>query len=308
MKIMKNRRNLFEEPPQHSDGFDSDANKGWLVEWSTLMLQPRFFESFIKERSMYFVCSNIVKPLTEPFQLSFVELLGPTKMQWFVSHYWGMPVRHFSDAIRKHAQCCEGEWRDSAYWICTFSNSQWDVKAELGHGKWQESSFYLALRSPDCQGTTMIIDELVLPLQRIWFLFEVYQTISLSQSECFQGLLLCTSAGVLQKGNAGTDVAVAVAKTVADLDTRSAEATEESDRLMIHALIESMPGGFDAMNTFVRATICKALEASHIHYETTLKSLMQNLTSQVVPSAPLPTLLTSSARRAEQAETKSDTS
>ena len=103
-------------------------------------------------------------------------------------------------------------------------------------------------------------------------------------------------------------MAVAVAKTVADLDTRSAEATEESDRLMIHALIESMDGGFDAMNTFVRATICKALEASHIHYETTLKTLMQNLTSQVVPSAPLPTLLTSSARRAEQAETKSDTS
>ena len=54
--------------------------------------------------------------------------------------------------------------------------------------------------------------------------------------------------------------------------------------------------------------ICKALEAAHIHCETTLKSLMQNLTSQVAPSAPLPTLLTSSARRAEQAETKSDTS
>ena len=269
-----------------------------------LMFELRFFEIFIKERSMYYVCSNIVKPLTEPFQLSFVELVGPTGIQWFVSHYWGMPVRHFIDAIRKHAQCCEGDWRGSAYWICTFSNSQWHVKDELGHGKWQESSFYLALRSPDCRGTTMIIDEHVLPLQRIWCLFEVYQTISLSQSGCFQGLLLCTSAGVLQQGNAGTDVAVAVAKTVAELDTRSAEATEESDRLMIHTLIQSMPGGFDAMNTFVRDTICKALEASHLHYETTLKSLMQNLTSRVTPS-PLPTLLNS---RAEQVETKSDAS
>ena len=91
---------------------------------------------------MYYVCSNIVKPLTEPFQVSFVELIGPTGIQWFVSHYWGMPVRHFSDAIRKHAQCCD-DWRSSAYWICTFSNSQWHVKDELGHGKWQESSFYL---------------------------------------------------------------------------------------------------------------------------------------------------------------------
>ena len=49
---------------------------------------------------MYYVCTNLVKPLTEPYQLSFVELVGPSKMQWFVSHYWGMPLRHFGDAIR----------------------------------------------------------------------------------------------------------------------------------------------------------------------------------------------------------------
>ena len=110
---------------------------------------------------MYYVCSNIVKPLTEPFQLSFVELVGSTSIQWFVSHYWGMPVRHFSDAIRKHAQCLDGDWEDSSYWICTFSNSQWHVKEELGLGQWQNSSFYVALRSPECQGTTMIIDESV---------------------------------------------------------------------------------------------------------------------------------------------------
>jgi hypothetical protein len=134
--------------------------------------------------------------------------------------------------------------------ICTFSNSQWHVKAELGNGRWQESSFYLSLISPDCKGTAMIIDELVQPLQRIpgvlvsdvfdfsgihlwypvvpfvffsilshpfahpriWCLFEVYQTICLSRNGRSQGLLLCTSTGVLQEGNAGTDVAVAVAR------------------------------------------------------------------------------------------------
>ena len=61
----------------------------------------RFFEAFIKERSMYYVSSDIVKPLTKPFQLSFVELIGPSSMEWFVSHYWGMTVRHFNDAIRQ---------------------------------------------------------------------------------------------------------------------------------------------------------------------------------------------------------------
>ena len=47
---------------------------------------------------------------------------------------------------------------------------------------------------------------------RIWCLFEVYQTICLSRNGRSQGLLLCTSTGVLQEGNAGTDVAVAVAR------------------------------------------------------------------------------------------------
>ena len=101
---------------------------------------------------MYYVCSNIVKPLTEPFKLSFSELVGPTQIQWFVSHYWGMPIRHFGHAIRKHAQSQE-DWRESSYWICTFSNSQWHVKLELGSGRWQDSSFYLALRIPSCKGT-----------------------------------------------------------------------------------------------------------------------------------------------------------
>lgn len=255
----------------------------------------QFFEAFIKERSMYYVCSNIVKPLTQPYQLSFVEVVGSTQMQWFVSHYWGMAARHFNDSIRKHAQSYASDWRELAYWICTFSNSQWHVKDELGNGQWEESSFYLALRSPSCKGTAMIIDEQVLPLQRIWCLFEVYHTIRLSQSENFQGLLLCTSTGVLQQGRAGTDVAVKVAERAADLDTRSAEASDEEDRQMILALIEELPGGFNAMNNYVRERICEALEASHQHYEATFKGLICELTSRVAAAraeSQLPTLLT----------------
>ena len=86
---------------------------------------------------MYYVCDNIVKPLTAPSQLSWAEMVGPSAMEWFVSHYWGMAARHLGEAIRKHAQTAPN-WRDTAYWICTFSNSQWHVKAELGDGQWQE--------------------------------------------------------------------------------------------------------------------------------------------------------------------------
>lgn len=86
---------------------------------------------------MYYVCDNIVRPLTAPSQLSWAEMVGPSPMEWFVSHYWGMAARHLVEAIRKHAQSAPN-WRDTAYWICTFSNSQWHVKAELGDGQWQE--------------------------------------------------------------------------------------------------------------------------------------------------------------------------
>jgi len=295
--LMKRRRQFLKEWPlaleSCSRGPDRSMSAGQLQDFL------QFFDTFIKERSMYYVCFNIVKPLTEAKQISFVELIGPRRMQWFISHYWGMPVRHFAEAVRKHAQSYQSDWRESAYWICTFSNSQWHVQAELGNGRWQDSSFYLALNSPECRGTAMIIDEQVLPLQRVWCLFEVYQTIHLSRIRrpdgVFQGLLLCTATGVLQEGRAGTDVAVAVAKQVKDLDTRSAEATSEDDRVMIHSLIEQMPGGFDRMNTFIRETIRLALENSHEHYEDAFTHLMHELSS--IPtgstwSPRLPTLLT----------------
>eukprot|EP00435_Cladocopium_sp_Y103_P075865 s59_g67.t1 len=200
------------------------------------------------------------------------------------------------------------EWRESAYWVCTFSNSQWHIKEELGNDNVEESSFYWALRSRECMGTAMIIDEHVLPLTRKWCIFELYQTIHLSQSAHFRGLLLCTSTGILQEGKAGTDIAVAVARTAKEIDTRSAKATSEKDEKMINSYIENMPGGFDAMNRFVQETIGSALEASHLHFEKTYKDLMRDLAKgiSVGPSSSSsanPTLLTSKPQMIGKATT-----
>ncbi|CAE7381871.1 SCUBE1 [Symbiodinium necroappetens] len=299
--LEKRCRQFFKQwPPvlqRCSRGPDRSITAGQLQDFL------QFFETFVKERSMYYVCSNIVKPLTKPYQLSFAELVGPKTIRWFVSHFWGMPVHHFMDAVRKHALSDQEEWRESAYWICTFSNSQWHVKEELGNGHWEQSSFYLALTSPDCKGTAMVLDEGVQPLQRIWCLFEVYHTICLSRDGRSQGLLLCTSTGVLQEGKAGADVAVAVAERAKDLDTRSAKATSEEDRQMIHRLIEQMPGGFEAMNSFVRETIYYALEASHQHYESAFKKLVTEFAAThgalVSSTLPLPTLLTGRSTHGE---------
>jgi len=59
-----------------------------------------------------------------------------------------------------------------------------------------------------------------------------------------------------------------------------------------------MPGGFAAMNTFVRETICHALQASNVHYEKTFEGLVAELTASIARDketecSGLPTLLTS---------------
>ena len=88
-----------------------------------------FFQGFILERTMYYVNGNIIQPLTKRDAVSFAEMVGPSPVAWFVSHYWGTALRHFADSIRKHAQLIHGDdWKTNAYWICTFSNNQWAVE------------------------------------------------------------------------------------------------------------------------------------------------------------------------------------
>ena len=94
-------------------------------------------------------------------QLSWAEMAGPDPIAWLVSHYWGMAARHLGEAIRKHAQSVSPDWRDTAYWICTFSNSQWHVKAELGNGQLQEpqvgNTWEARVTAIETLGSTLLI-------------------------------------------------------------------------------------------------------------------------------------------------------
>ena len=80
---------------------DRGASRG--VGYPELLLFYEFFQSFIKHRSMYYVSSNLVVPLTEKNKVSFSELVGPKLLTWFVSHFWGMAVPHFMESIQHHA-------------------------------------------------------------------------------------------------------------------------------------------------------------------------------------------------------------
>lgn len=259
-----------------------------------------FFQSFIKDRSMYYICSNLVIPVTEDCKLSYAELVGPRQVNWFVSHYWGTPFQEFVAAVRHNAKSDGAvDWQSTAYWICTFSNNQWEVEAELGQGDYQESSFYKSLRSESCEGTVMVLDEQALPLRRAWCLFELLQTklIASERASSFQGLLLCTSSGVLRNGKGGIEIAMKVATCLATLDLRDAKATDERDLVMIQSLVEKMPGGFHATNAFVRKSIRDCLILAHQNFEVDFGKLLEILNENLPAEDALPTLLSRSAAR-----------
>ena len=87
-----------------------------------------------------------------------------------------------------------------------------------------------------------------------------------------EGLWLCTSTGVLHEGKAGVDVALHLAKRLSALRLEDATASVQKDKDMtldspsrapetgprIDSLVSQMPGGFDAMNKFVKSNIAEA--------------------------------------------------
>ncbi|CAE7220678.1 unnamed protein product [Symbiodinium natans] len=222
------------------------------------------FQQYIRDRNLYYIDSNIVQPLTSHVKLSLAELLGPSTVAWFVSHYWGTKFAYTCEALRRHAEhVTSGQkgtsWQTISYWICAFSNNQYQIAHELGTSH-KESSFYLALHSAPVQGTCMILDEKALPLTRSWCLFELLQTVLLEKKrEDFKGLQFCTNTGIVNFGQATTEVAITIGKRLADLSLSEAEATCEEDQETIKSLVVEEMGSFDEMDKILDMKIKDAL-------------------------------------------------
>mmetsp|Transcript_16834 Transcript_16834/g.29597 ORF Transcript_16834/g.29597 Transcript_16834/m.29597 type:complete len:1262 (-) Transcript_16834:104-3889(-) len=253
-----------------------------------------YFEDFIRQRNMYYVGSNILLPLTRPERLSYAELAGPHSVQWFVSHFWGMAFKDFVASLRHLADDIGNlDRKNVTFWVCSLSNNQWKVQSELGEGDPLKSSFYLALQSPSCKGTAMVLDASAEPLTRSWCLFEVFQTCLITSSgsrEDFSGLLLCTPQGVLQHGGASLDAVMGVAEQLSKISLQDATATRLKDKEMIDSCVLALPGGFRSVNVFVRDCIKEALETVHQSFEGDYTNLVQAL-DRALPSVPVSPVL-----------------
>lgn len=269
--------------------------------WKILDLYEHF-NAHIRNRNMYYLDPNIVRPLTAGVKLSFSELIGPDQVEWFVSHWWGTSVATYCSALKRHAYevkvkesggtsrdtftsaMAKGDqsWSNTTYWICTFSNNQYKIAEELGGGEHTESSFYKALHSDGLKGTCMILDEMTMPLMRSWCLFELLQTIELeekSQKEMrpFGGLLFCTSVGVLNYGSSTVEMSMKIGERLLTLSLRDAQATTDKDKQMIADLVQSSRGSFDEIDTTLRVHIRDALKACHQQVNTDFTSLFGRL-------------------------------
>ena len=99
-KITRELRRVL-KPAADKDGFLNDSNGQPWLDWEGKPLH--------KDRiNLYDVTKYIIKPATAEQKCSYVELVAPpgTDAQtprWFVSHWWGEPVKDFIMAVEYHA-------------------------------------------------------------------------------------------------------------------------------------------------------------------------------------------------------------
>lgn len=81
----------------------------------------------------------------------------------------------------------------------------------------------------------------------------------------------------MNKGTADMDMAIQIAQKLLQIDLRKAAATKQDDKDAILRLVESMPGGLNSVNGFVRHGIRYALIAMHDAFEQDFEQLVRML-------------------------------
>ena len=133
--------------------------------------------------NLYDAVYYVVKPATEAQQCSYVELVAPAGMtaqtpRWFVSHWWGEPVKDFVKAVEKHSKVrfprgernevdCDRNTADEdvSYWVCAYANNQHALGSDIPADP-RESAFFKAMQL--CDGVLVVLDASATVFTRSW--------------------------------------------------------------------------------------------------------------------------------------------
>jgi len=277
-------RKLLEANPRPAS---CSRGSGRAVSMVAILDFYEYFQDFIVDRDAHYVAANIMQTLTRRSRLSYAELVGSENVEWFVSYSFGQPFGDVVASLRKHAEhqatlrpCC---WQSLRYWMCTLSVNPWRVSEELGGGSLHESSFMLALSGKTCRGTALILDQVASPFKRSWCLLEVGQTCQLMQRQLmqhpcdFDGLMLCTPAGVLQHRGVGIDIAIAIAEQVSGLSLEAASATSPKDKALLDDFVALELGGSEGVEGLIQMYVKEALCAAHASFQVDFGNLVSAL-------------------------------
>lgn len=134
--------------------------------------------------NLYHVCDNLIRPITEEWKCSYVELVALQVQRpcWFLSHWWGEHVVMFLSCVEEHVKLHHLP-ESSPYWICAYANNQHNIGSEISSDPTQ-SSFFKAMEI--AVGTLSIIDHKAVSLSRIWCCFEIGITLQHHSEKKFE--------------------------------------------------------------------------------------------------------------------------
>ena len=123
--------------------------------------------------NLYDLNHFLIRPATIARECSLVEVFAETVQppHWFVSHWWGEPVKEFLACIEQHTFDHGFDPVGTHYWVCAYANNQHKLDNDVTTDP-KQSAFHKALML--CAGTISVIDRSGVCFSRIWCDFEIF--------------------------------------------------------------------------------------------------------------------------------------
>jgi len=188
--------------------------------------------------TMHVVVDVVIKPLTSESEgiLGYAPLLNrrqPLRASIFVSHCWSELFSDFVRTLTTHLPST------SVVWVCSFALPQnCNIYKMVSQGELGHCPFAKALVQAD--RVVVVVDERVLPLERIWCLYEMYICVK-------RQIRMDVRAPKMSKSLFRT-----ILSKADKMDIRDCSSTREQDKQRI---LNEVSGAEEAVNCTVRQNI-----------------------------------------------------
>ena len=133
--------------------------------------------------NVYDLMGFVIKPATARHRCSFVEFVSvkgqPQPSEWFVAHWWGMPVGDTSRSLMQHARDRHLDHLSTCYWMAEYSLNQWDLRQPIEADPLATPFFNAMVRS---RGAVALVDSKQKCLDRIWWTHEVVTSLERAET------------------------------------------------------------------------------------------------------------------------------